>query len=149
LERLSLAVRRVLPGGVCNFRVSEALGTWRHLSPARQSGSLMRMASRVLRQAIPWSNCGCLLWCAWSTRLLWYLKGRLVGIPWVVARNVSFELWLEIGVKHVTFLELWLRMTSLELWLGMVDEHKELFSWARVGECCWCECAGCGQYRWV
>ena len=20
---------------------------------------------------------------------------------------------------------------------------------ARVGECCWCECAGCGQYGWV
>jgi len=22
-------------------------------------------------------------------------------------------------------------------------------SWARVGECCRCECAGCGQYGWV
>jgi len=45
-----------------------------------------------------------------------------------VARNVSLELWLRIGVKHVTFLELWLGMVSLELWLGMVDEHEELLS---------------------
>ncbi|QCD83458.1 hypothetical protein DEO72_LG2g3802 [Vigna unguiculata] len=34
----------------------------------------------------------------------------------------------KIGVKHVAFLELWLRMTSLELWLGMADEHDELLS---------------------
>jgi len=45
-----------------------------------------------------------------------------------VARNVSLELWLEIGVKHMVFLELWLRITSLELSLGMADEHEELFS---------------------
>jgi len=31
----------------------------------------------------------------------------------------------------------------------MADEHKEPLSWARVGECCQCECAGCGQYGWV
>jgi len=31
----------------------------------------------------------------------------------------------------------------------MADEHKEPLSWAWVGECCQCECAGCGQYRWV
>ncbi|QCD86359.1 hypothetical protein DEO72_LG3g880 [Vigna unguiculata] len=41
---------------------------------------------------------------------------------------VFLELWLEIGVKHVAFLELWLGMTSLELWLGMADEHEELLS---------------------
>jgi len=29
------------------------------------------------------------------------------------------ELWLGMEGKHVAFLELWLRMTSLELWLGM------------------------------
>jgi len=33
-----------------------------------------------------------------------------------------------IGVKHVAFLELWLKMASLELWLGMADEHEELLS---------------------
>ena len=57
-----------------------------------------------------------------------------------MARNVSLELWLGIGVKHVVFLELWLgigvqhvvflelwlRITSLELWLEMADES--LFS---------------------
>ncbi|QCD86537.1 hypothetical protein DEO72_LG3g1060 [Vigna unguiculata] len=37
-------------------------------------------------------------------------------------------LWLGIGVKHVVFLELWLRITSLELWLGMTDEHEEPLS---------------------
>ncbi|QCE06310.1 hypothetical protein DEO72_LG9g1321 [Vigna unguiculata] len=31
------------------------------------------------------------------------------------SRNVSLELWLGIGVKHVAFLKLWLRMASLEL----------------------------------
>jgi len=31
------------------------------------------------------------------------------------------ELWLGIEVKHVTFLELWLRMTSLELWLELAS----------------------------
>ena len=45
-----------------------------------------------------------------------------------MAQRVSFELWLGIGVKHVAFLELWLRMTSLELWLEMADEHEELLS---------------------
>ena len=41
-----------------------------------------------------------------------------------MAQNVSLELWLGIGVKHVAFLELWLRMTSLELWLEMIDETR-------------------------
>jgi len=45
-----------------------------------------------------------------------------------VAQNVSLELRLRIGVKHVAFLGLWLRMASLELWLGMADEHEELLS---------------------
>jgi len=45
-----------------------------------------------------------------------------------VAWNVSIELWLGIGVKHVAFSELWLRMTSLELWLRIADEHEELLS---------------------
>jgi len=44
----------------------------------------------------------------------------------VISQNVSLELWLGIGVKHVAFL--WLRMTSLELWLEMADEHEELLS---------------------
>jgi len=26
----------------------------------------------------------------------------------------------------------------------MADEHEEPLSWARVGECCQCECATCG-----
>jgi len=34
---------------------------------------------------------------------------------------VSLESWLEIGVKHVAFLELWLGMPSLELWLGLAS----------------------------
>jgi len=38
-----------------------------------------------------------------------------------VARNISLELWLGIGVKHVVFLELWLGIASLELWLGMAS----------------------------
>ena len=69
-----------------------------------------------------------LFWCVWSTRILGYLKGQLVVVPWVVARNISLELWLKIGVKHVVFLELWLGIASLKLWLGMADEHEELLS---------------------
>ena len=45
-----------------------------------------------------------------------------------MAQNVSLELWLGIEVKHVAFLELWLRMTSLEFWLKTADEHEELLS---------------------
>ena len=45
-----------------------------------------------------------------------------------MAWNVSLELWLGIGVKHVVFLELWLRIASLELWLGMADEHEKPWS---------------------
>jgi len=45
--------------------------------------------------------------------LLGYLKGWLVGVPSIVARNISLELWLGIGVKHVVFLELWLGLTSV------------------------------------
>ncbi|QCE05912.1 hypothetical protein DEO72_LG9g921 [Vigna unguiculata] len=37
------------------------------------------------------------------------------------------------GVKHVTFSELWLRMSSLELWLGITNEHEELLSCGSVG----------------
>ena len=45
-----------------------------------------------------------------------------------MAQNVSLELWLGIGVKHMSFLELWLKMAFLELWLGMTDEHEESLS---------------------
>ena len=45
-----------------------------------------------------------------------------------MARNVSLELWLGIGAKHVVFLELWLGIASLELWLGMADEHEKPLS---------------------
>jgi len=38
-----------------------------------------------------------------------------------MTQNVSLELWLGIGVKHVAFLQLWLEMTSLELWLGLAS----------------------------
>jgi len=37
------------------------------------------------------------------------------------------ELWLEIGVKHVTFYGLWPGM--IELWLGITDEHEEPLSY--------------------
>jgi len=45
-----------------------------------------------------------------------------------VAKNISLELWLGIGVKHVAFSELWPGITFLELWLGIADEHEELLS---------------------
>jgi len=45
-----------------------------------------------------------------------------------MARKVALELWLEIGVKHVVFLELWLRIASLKVWLRMADEQEELLN---------------------
>jgi len=51
-------------------------------------------------------------------------SGSAIGVKHVV----FLELWLRIGVKHVVFLELWLRITSLELWLRMAAEHKEPLS---------------------
>ncbi|QCE10346.1 hypothetical protein DEO72_LG10g1576 [Vigna unguiculata] len=40
--------------------------------------------------------------------------------------HCHFSQGLGIKVKHVAFLELWLRMASLELWLEMTDKHEEL-----------------------
>jgi len=37
-KRVRLAVRLVLPGGVCNVASSEALRAWRYASPVRWSG---------------------------------------------------------------------------------------------------------------
>ncbi|QCE00554.1 hypothetical protein DEO72_LG7g1844 [Vigna unguiculata] len=54
-----------------------------------------------------------------------------------------------IGVKHVAFYGLWPEMISLELWLGIADEHEEPLSCGSGWRVCRCECAGCGQYRWV
>jgi len=46
---------------------------------------------------------------------------------------VSFELWLGIEGKHVSFLELWLRTTSLKLWFKMEDEHWTFLKvWLRM-----------------
>ena len=41
----------------------------------------------------------CLIRDALSTRLLRDLKGGLAGVSCVVARNVSLELWLGIGLS--------------------------------------------------
>jgi len=77
---------------------TKALSAWRYVSPFKRfgSGSAWRYVSHIRRFC-----CNrlvlCLLWYAWSIRLIGYLKGRLAGIPWVE---------LGIGVKHMAFLEL-------------------------------------------
>jgi len=38
-----------------------------------------------------------------------------------MAQNLSLELWLGIGVKHVVFLELWFKITSFELRLRLAS----------------------------
>jgi len=106
----------------------EALGTWWHVSPARQSGSELRMPAPEQHQAMMQRHKLCLLWMCVVYKALVIPRRSAYWIPCVVDRNVSLELWLGIGVKHMTFLELWLGMTSLELWLGMPDEHEELLS---------------------
>jgi len=97
-----------------NFQAVWKRSAWRYVSPARRF---------LLHQ----------YWCCWFSRrdlrgFWWCFKGGVAGVPWVVARNVSLELWLGIGVKHVVFLELWLGIASLELWLGMADEHEKPLS---------------------
>jgi len=79
--------------------------------------------------------------------------GRVQAIPTgtslfvISTRNVSLELWLRIGVKHVAFLELWLEMISLELCgSGWQMNTRNYWVMAWVGECCRCECASCGSY---
>jgi len=113
-------------------------GVW-HLAarvPARRPGSKFCLVAQEQHHVILQSQKLCFDCCghAWSTKLWWYLEGRLAGVPWVVAQNVSIELWLGIEVKHVAFLELWLRDISwvmvrdggwtqgtLELWLGLAS----------------------------
>ncbi|QCE14478.1 hypothetical protein DEO72_LG11g1479 [Vigna unguiculata] len=101
-----LAVRVASPGDTC--RNNGKKGAW-------------RLAARVPRHTV---------WKHVSPVGLAAAPNNIVEVE-----NVSLELWLGIGVKHVAFLELWLGMTSLELWLGMADEHEELLS--------------CGSYGWV
>ncbi|QCE00643.1 hypothetical protein DEO72_LG7g1933 [Vigna unguiculata] len=88
---------------------------------------------------------GCVWWTASNMAILhekmvapleqvlpkWRIATWCNPVEWslsVVARNISIELWLGIGVKYVVFLELWLEIASLKLWLGMADEQKELLS---------------------
>jgi len=170
-----LAERRGAPGGVCSSvntksrsawrqrkshqaivavtMKTKALSAWRYMSLARWFGS-----GSAWRYVFPARRFCCnrlvlyFLLCAWSTRLLGYLKGRLADVPWVVAQNVSLELWLGIGVKHVVFLELWLGIISLELWLGMADEHEELLSYGSGWRVllvwvCWLWPVRMGPYR--
>ena len=124
----------------------EALGAWRHVSPAKRSGSEFRMATLEQRQAMMQRHKLFLLWMCVIYKALVIPRRLACWVPWVVTQNVSLELWLRIGVKHVAFLELWLRMVSLELWLGMTMNIRNSWVVARVGECCQCECACCATY---
>jgi len=68
----------------------EALGTWRHVSPARQSRSLLRLATRVERQVIfdEADIVFCLLWmCVVHETLGDISRVRCWSIPGVVAQD--------------------------------------------------------------
>jgi len=138
-------MRCVPPGDTYKQWVHRRLAPDSTCFPDRRSRSVLRLATQSNTKWCCY-NRSCFAWFgyAWSTRLWWYLKDRLAGVPWVVAQNISLDLWHEIGVKHVAFLELWLEMASLELWLEMVDEHKELLSCGSgwrvlpIWVCVWC-----------
>ena len=125
----------------------------RLIIPSRRFGGGQRLMVRVPRQTILLQQ----YWCCWFCRcdlrgFWWCFKGGIAGVPWVVAQNVSLELWLGIGVKHVVFLELWLGIASLELWLGMADEHEEPLSCGSGGPVlpvwvCWLWPVGMGPAR--
>jgi len=108
----------------------------RPITPSRLSGSAQRLVVRVPHQAILQQQ----YWCSWfigcDLQVLWWcFKGGIAGVPWVVAQNVSFELWLGIGVKaggipwvvarnNISWVVArdgrWTRET-LELWLRLVS----------------------------
>ena len=67
---------------------SEALGAWQHVSPARRSGSLLRLATRVECEAIldEADIVFCLLWmCVVYEALGDISRGKGWSIPGVVA----------------------------------------------------------------
>jgi len=69
---------------------SEALGAWRHVSSARRSGSLLRLATRVERQGIFYEVdiVFCLLWmCVVYEALGDISRVRCWSIPGVVAQD--------------------------------------------------------------
>jgi len=98
------------------------------MSPARRFGSEFCMTTLEQRQMMMQRHKICLLWMCMIYKALVIPRRLACSVPWDLAQNVSLELWREIGVKHVAFLELWIRMASLELWLGMANEHEELLS---------------------
>jgi len=67
----------------------EALGAWRHVSPTKQSESLLRLATRVQRQAIfDEAERFCLLWmCIVYEALGDISRVRCWSIPRVVAQD--------------------------------------------------------------
>ncbi|QCE10801.1 hypothetical protein DEO72_LG10g2033 [Vigna unguiculata] len=99
---------------VAEFVIYGALGAWRHVSPARRSGSWQRLAVCVPRQAI-------------------YTAAALNCIYEIVIYSASSD-----ALRHLLSCGSGWRMNTRNP--GVV---------ARVGECCRCECAGCGQYGWV
>jgi len=98
------------------------------ITPSRRSGSAQRLAVCVPRTGdfTAVVLVFLTLW-AWST--------------WLMVRVQRWDCWcsLSCGSK-----------VSLELWLGIGVKARGI-PWvvARVGECCRCGCAGCGQYGWV
>ena len=82
------------------------------MSPARRSGSLLRLATRVEYQAIFFRKqtlCFACFGGAWSTRLWRYLKGQMLyswscGSGWRVIR-AFFELWLRIASVRACVLQ--------------------------------------------
>ena len=139
---------------------SKAFGAWQHEAPAKRSGSVYRLTALEQRQAIMqrqdlWFVCldVCDLQGFGDTSKVSLLECSLScdseRIPWVVARNVSLELWLEIGVKHMAFLGCgseWHLLSCGSRWRMNTGN-----SWvvARVGVCYRCESASCGSYGWV
>jgi len=68
----------------------EALGAWQHVSPARRSGSLLRLATRVECQAIfdEANIVFCLLWmCVVYEALNDISRVKCWSIPGVVAQD--------------------------------------------------------------
>jgi len=71
-----------------SLQVSGSLGAWRqrYAFTARRPGSLLHLGPCDLCQAVLLQQkCVVLLWCAWSTRIIGYIKGQLTNVPWVVA----------------------------------------------------------------
>ena len=114
-----LAVRVVPPGGIDSVGISEALGAWRYVSPARRSGS-----GTAWRHVSP-------------ARRFYYCSLELLDSAGVIykdfgdASKVGLLVFLELSSKRIPWVELGIRVKHVAFLELSLEWHPS--SWARDG----------------